>query len=149
VHPPVLLGPFKIEESSPIGSIGDFPPGINRPRSESDHSPRSSTKVKNVGTIYFHSAIRLHNIHSFINGYTALCWALTVFSVSEYIHHCRTPWTGNQPVARPLPAHKTTQTRNKRTEASMPQVGFESMIPVLEREKTFDALDHSATVIDF
>jgi hypothetical protein len=27
----------------------------------------------------------------------------------------RTPWTSNQPVARPLPTHRTTQTQNKRT----------------------------------
>jgi hypothetical protein len=26
----------------------------------------------------------------------------------------RTPWTGNQPVARPLPKYRTTQTQNKR-----------------------------------
>jgi hypothetical protein len=26
----------------------------------------------------------------------------------------RTPWTGDQPVARPLPIHRTTQTHNKR-----------------------------------
>jgi hypothetical protein len=26
----------------------------------------------------------------------------------------RIPWTGDQPVARPLPAHRTTQTQNKR-----------------------------------
>jgi hypothetical protein len=28
----------------------------------------------------------------------------------------RTPWTGYQPVARPLPTHRTTQTQNKRTQ---------------------------------
>jgi hypothetical protein len=27
---------------------------------------------------------------------------------------CRTPWTGDQPVARPLPKHRTTETQNKR-----------------------------------
>jgi hypothetical protein len=27
----------------------------------------------------------------------------------------RTPWTGDQPVPRPLPTHRTTQTQNKRT----------------------------------
>jgi hypothetical protein len=26
-----------------------------------------------------------------------------------------TPWAGDQPVARPLPTHRTTQTQNKRT----------------------------------
>jgi hypothetical protein len=29
---------------------------------------------------------------------------------------CRTPWTGDQPVARPLPTHRTTQIQNKRTD---------------------------------
>jgi hypothetical protein len=37
----------------------------------------------------------------------------------------RTPWTGDQPVAWPLPIHRTTQTQNKRTQTSMPRVGFE------------------------
>jgi hypothetical protein len=30
-----------------------------------------------------------------------------------------TPWTGDQPVARPLPVHRTTQTQNKRTHHSV------------------------------
>jgi hypothetical protein len=38
----------------------------------------------------------------------------------------RTPWTGDQPVARALPTHRTTQTQNKRTQTSMPRVGFET-----------------------
>jgi hypothetical protein len=29
----------------------------------------------------------------------------------------KTPWTGDQPVARPLPTHRTTQTQNKRTQS--------------------------------
>jgi hypothetical protein len=41
----------------------------------------------------------------------------------------RTPWTGDQPVARPLPTHRTPQTRNKRIQTSMPCVGFEPTIP--------------------
>jgi hypothetical protein len=32
----------------------------------------------------------------------------------------RTPWMGDQPVARPLLTHRTTQTQNKRTHTSMP-----------------------------
>jgi hypothetical protein len=59
----------------------------------------------------------------------------------------RTPCTGDQPVARPLPRHRTTQTQNKRTQTSMPRVGFEPMIPVFERAKTVHALDRAATVI--
>jgi hypothetical protein len=59
----------------------------------------------------------------------------------------RTPWTGDQTVARLLPAHRTAQTQNKRTQTSMPQVGFELMIPVFERAKTVHALDRAASVI--
>jgi hypothetical protein len=59
----------------------------------------------------------------------------------------RTPWTGDQPVARPLPAHTTAQTQNKRSHTSMSQVGFEPTIPVFERAKTVHALDGAATVI--
>jgi hypothetical protein len=32
----------------------------------------------------------------------------------------RTPWTSDQPVARPLPIHRTTQTQNKGTQTFMP-----------------------------
>jgi hypothetical protein len=59
----------------------------------------------------------------------------------------RTPWTGDQPVARPLPTRGTTQTQNKRTQTYMPRVGFEPIIPVFERTKTVRALDRAATVI--
>jgi hypothetical protein len=38
-------------------------------------------------------------------------------------------------VARPLLAHRTTQTQNKRTQTSMPEVGFELTISVFERVK--------------
>jgi hypothetical protein len=31
----------------------------------------------------------------------------------------RTPWTGDQPVVRSLPNHRTTQTQNKRTQTTM------------------------------
>jgi hypothetical protein len=48
----------------------------------------------------------------------------------------RTPWMGDQPVTRPLPAHRTPQTQNKCTQTSMPQVGFESTIPAFEQTKT-------------
>jgi hypothetical protein len=53
----------------------------------------------------------------------------------------------DQPVARPLPGHRTAQTQNKRSQTSMPQMGFELTIPVFERAKTVHALDCAATVI--
>jgi hypothetical protein len=46
----------------------------------------------------------------------------------------------NQTVARPLLAHRTVQTQNKRTQTSMPEAGFEHTIPVFERAKTVHAL---------
>jgi hypothetical protein len=59
----------------------------------------------------------------------------------------RTPWTGDQPVARPLPTHRTTQTQNKRTQLSMRQVGFETTIPVFQHAKTVHASDRAVTLI--
>jgi hypothetical protein len=63
-----------------------------------------------------------------------------------------TPWTGDQPVARPLPAHRTTQTQNKRKQTSMSRVTFETTIPVIpvfERVKTVHASHCAATVVGF
>jgi hypothetical protein len=48
----------------------------------------------------------------------------------------RTPWTWEQSVASPLPTHRTTRTYNKRTQTSMPRVGFEPTSPAFERAKT-------------
>jgi hypothetical protein len=58
-----------------------------------------------------------------------------------------TSWTGDQTVTRHLPTDRATQTQNKRTQISMPRVGFEHTTPVLERAKTVHALDRAATVI--
>jgi hypothetical protein len=54
---------------------------------------------------------------------------------------------GDEPVARPLPAYRTTQTQNNRTQTSMPRVGFEPATPVFGREHTVHVLDCEATVI--
>jgi hypothetical protein len=69
------------------------------------------------------------------------------FSFLTFYTDDKTPWAGDQPVARPLPTQRTTQTKNKRTQTSKPRVGFERMIPVFERAKTAHALDRAATVI--
>jgi hypothetical protein len=58
----------------------------------------------------------------------------------------RTPWTSDQPVARPLPTHRTTQTQNKRTQTSMAWVGLETTIPAFERAKRVHDLDRAVTV---
>jgi hypothetical protein len=51
---------------------------------------------------------------------------------------------GDQPVARPLPIHRTMQTHNKHTQASMSHVGLEPTTPMFELAKTFHA-SHLAT----
>jgi hypothetical protein len=53
----------------------------------------------------------------------------------------RTPWTGDQPVATPLPTHRTTRTHNKRTQTSMTLVGSEPTTPMFGRAKTVHTLD--------
>jgi hypothetical protein len=72
-------------------------------------------------------------------------WPL--FSVTILYRVGRTPWTGDQPVARQLPAHKTTQTQNTRTQTSMPRVVFEPTNTVFERAKNLHALYRVATVM--
>jgi hypothetical protein len=61
----------------------------------------------------------------------------------------KTSWTGDQPVARPFPAHRTARTQNKRIQTTMRQVRFEPTIPAFERAKKVYAPDRAATVIAF
>jgi hypothetical protein len=61
----------------------------------------------------------------------------------------RSPWTGDQPVASPLPAHSTAETQNKRTQTSMPQVWFEPTIQMFKRAKTVHIFNRAATMIGF
>jgi hypothetical protein len=56
----------------------------------------------------------------------------------------RTPWTVNQPVARPLPTQRTTHRRNTYIHASS---GIQPTIPVFERAKRVHTLDRAGTVI--
>jgi hypothetical protein len=58
----------------------------------------------------------------------------------------RTPRTGDQPIPRPIPRHRTTQTQNRGTKTSMRRVGFEPTTPVFERVKAIHALDRAAAV---
>jgi hypothetical protein len=59
----------------------------------------------------------------------------------------RTPWTGDQSNARPLPTHRTTQKHNTPTRIFTHLVRFEPTIPVFERAKAVHALDDASTVI--
>jgi hypothetical protein len=58
----------------------------------------------------------------------------------------RTPWTRDQPFARPLHTHRTIQTQNKCTETSMPLKGLKPTTPIFERAKTVHVLERAATV---
>jgi hypothetical protein len=58
----------------------------------------------------------------------------------------KTPWTGDQPITRLVPSHRTTQTQNKRTQTVISSVGFEPTIPALERARRVHALDRAGTV---
>jgi hypothetical protein len=75
-------------------------------------------------SLWFYSPLELGRFFSFLILYTV----------------GKTPWTSDQPAARPLPTHRATQTQNKRTQTSMPRVGFELTIPAFERAKTVRAL---------
>jgi hypothetical protein len=72
-------------------------------------------------------------------------WPLFSFLILYTV--CRTPWEGDEPVARPQPTHRTAQTQNMRTETSIPRVGFEPTTPAFERAKTIHVLDRAASVI--
>jgi hypothetical protein len=78
-------------------------------------------------------------IHSFIHQwlYSPLLSPCLFFS-------CVDNWI---PVARSLLTRRTTKTQNKRTQTSMPLVGFEPIMPAFERVKTVNALERAATVI--
>jgi hypothetical protein len=72
-------------------------------------------------------------------------WPLFSFFILHAV--VRTPWTGDQPIGRSRPIHRTTQTQNKCKQTSMPRVGFEPTIPVFERAKTVHASDRAPTVV--
>jgi hypothetical protein len=54
-------------------------------------------------------------IHTFIKFYSPLLGLGRFFSSLILFTVGMTPWTECQPVARPLPTHRTTQTQNKHT----------------------------------
>jgi hypothetical protein len=67
--------------------------------------------------------------------YSPLLGLCRFFRFLIFYRVSRTPWKGDQPVARPLPTHRTAQTRNKRTQTSMPPVGLEPTILVFEQAR--------------
>jgi hypothetical protein len=71
-------------------------------------------------------------------------WSL--FQFLDLFTADRTPWKGDYPVARPLPTQEQHK-QNKRTQTSMPRVGFKPTVPVFELAKTVRSLNRADTVI--
>jgi hypothetical protein len=83
-----------------------------------------------------HLPLLIRLLSSFIHSSMALQpfvgpWPLLQFR-NPFFTDGRTPWTSDQPIARPLPTHRTTK-----TQTSMSRVGFEPTTPVFERAKKF------------
>jgi hypothetical protein len=90
--------------------------------------------------MYYHLLYLSMALQPFVRSFTLFSF-LILYTVG------RTPWTGDQLVAKPLPIRRTTQTQNKRTQTSMSRVGFEPTTPMLDGAKTVHALDGAAIVI--
>jgi hypothetical protein len=87
-------------------------------------------------------------IHSFIHDYSTSVgpWPLLQFHNLLFTDG-KTPWTSDQPVARPLPTHRTIQTQINAHRHQCLWEGFESTIPAFERAKTVHALGRATAVI--
>jgi hypothetical protein len=91
----------------------------------------------------------IHNIFVFQLLFQPIQGAGLLFSSEIIFRDGRTSWTSDQPVARSLPKHRTTQTQNKhihKHQTSIPCVGFEVTIPVSEWVKTVHDLDRDTIV---
>jgi hypothetical protein len=100
--------------------------------------------------IYLSIYLSIHpSIHLSIYDSTALSGLRRLFKFLNLYTVGRTPWTGDQPIARPLPTHRTTQTQNKRIQTSMRRVEFEPTVPAFQRVKIFHALDRAVTLISW
>jgi hypothetical protein len=75
-------------------------------------------------------------------------WALAAFLFPDLFTIGRTPWTCDQPVAKPLPKHRTAQTQNKHIYYTLninAQGGIQTRNHGLRAIETVHAWDRSAT----
>jgi hypothetical protein len=109
-------------------------------------------------TLMFHNFQRYnfyYFLYPFLLYHTLMVSRLLFFSLDVYTIG-RTPWTSDQPAARPLPKYRRTQTQNnvrarthKHThthQTSMPEVGFQPTITASAWAKSVHTLDRSATM---
>jgi hypothetical protein len=114
--------------------------------------PRESKEDEHKYVMSHSHSITIHpsvSLPTYLRLYSPLLDLGHFFSFLIFYTVGRTRWTGDQPIARPLPTYRTSQTQNKHTQTSMLQVGFEVMIPVFLQAKTVHALRCTATVISF
>jgi hypothetical protein len=88
-----------------------------------------------------------NSIYPSIHGSTVIFFAgpWTLFQFPNLYTVGSTPWMGGQPVAKSLPTHRIAQTQTKYKQITMPRVGSEPTILVLEGAKTVHILDCTAT----
>jgi hypothetical protein len=64
------------------------------------------------------STYKLTQLHTHLPTYGHLLDVGSFFSFFIFYTVGRTPWGGDQPVAKPLPTHRRAQEKNKRTQTS-------------------------------
>jgi hypothetical protein len=72
----------------------------------------ADSKIENKSFKQCKYASFVSTLYSFLLALLPL-WALASFEFSDLFLIGRIPWTNDQLVTRPLPKHRTTQTRNK------------------------------------
>jgi hypothetical protein len=88
----------------------------------------------------------LSNLHIYLWLYSPLSCLGRLFGFLIPFKVGSTPWTRDEHVVRPLLTQRT-QTQTKRSQTSMPWVGFEPTIPAFVRAKAVHALDRATTAI--
>jgi hypothetical protein len=138
----------------PFGYLCSNPGNLPIVRMGVPRSTRAERRGRYTGDLSFWRHGTTFSVHiqshtsslQFIYGSTALVDLGRFFSFLIYRESVWFPGRGS---ARPkhLFTHRSAQTLTKRTQTSMPWVGFEPTIPVFERAKEVHALDCAATVI--
>jgi hypothetical protein len=90
---------------------------------------------------------QLNSLNLSVYGFTALVDLGRFFSFLIYTQSLGLLGRRSSP-SQGCYLHRITKTQNKRTQTSMPRVGFEPTISVFERAKTVHTLNRAASVID-
>jgi hypothetical protein len=116
---------------------------INKPKARcrlGHKNPPLDPALSQLNPIYTHPVSYSFTFH----GFDPLAYSdpeLTSGTMNYFRHFCRTPSTGDRPIARPLRKQDSTE---KRGHTSMALAGFEPTIPMVQQFKTTRALDRAA-----